>query len=274
MTLAEWLREAEARLIISGVLDARLEARVLAEHTLDIDRPAIVAHGEKSVDVDLLSVPLDRRLAREPLAYIVGIREFYGRPFSVTPDVLIPRQETEHLVEQTLSRIDLPSARILDLGTGSGCIGISLALERPSWNVTLSDVSETALSVATQNARSLGATVETINSDLFRGLQGRVFDAIVSNPPYIAEGTPLMPEVGLFEPESALYGGESGLDFYERIAEQAPSHLSHGGLLFVEIGAGQTNDVVGILGEAGWRKVEIHPDLAAIPRVVFAVWSP
>lgn len=270
MTLSEWLREAESRLSAAHIEDARLEARVLAAHALDIDRPAIIAHGEETVPTLALERVLERRLRREPLAHILGFREFYGRPFRVSRDVLIPRQETEHVVEEALARLNAMGVHALDLGAGSGCIGLTLALERPSWRVTLSDVSSAALDVARANADALGARAEFALGDLFGPFDGRRFDLIVSNPPYIAEGEILMPEVALFEPELALYGGESGYEFYERIANGARDHLGPEGLLIVEIGAGQGEGIGSILADAGWTSIELAADLAGIPRVVIA----
>ena len=268
MTLSEWLAQAENRLSAAFVPDARLEARVLAAHVLDIERAYIVAHGEETVPEGPLEEALRRRLNREPLAYIVGFREFYGRPFRVSPAVLIPRQETEHLVEEVLRRVDIGGAKVLDVGTGSGCIGITLALERPSWIVVASDISADALSVSEANARALGASVKYLKSDLFEELPGQVFDAIVSNPPYIAEGTPLMPEVGLYEPESALYGGETGLEVYERLATSSQDHLVPSGFLFVELGHGQADDASEIFRSCGWNEAALVQDLSGISRVL------
>lgn len=268
MTLAEWLRDAEVRLVCAGLQDAKLEARVLASHGLGVDRPFIVAHSEQTIDADRLEPLLSRRLKREPLAYIIGTREFYGRPFLVTPAVLIPRQETELLVDETLRRVGMGGSKILDLGTGSGCVGLTLALERPSWEVTISDISASALAVASANARALGASVAAFQSDVFDAFPGERFDAIVSNPPYIAEGSILMPEVGLYEPALALYGGETGYEFYERLADEADRFLATEGIMLLEMGADQSEALSDIFGSSGWRVHAIAPDLSRIPRVL------
>lgn len=268
MTLSEWLRDAEARLMMAAVPDARLEARVLAAHVLDLDRPAIVAHGEATVSPEMLETAIARRLNREPLAYIVGFREFYSRPFRVNHHVLIPRPETELLVDEALRLVDIGGARILDLCSGSGCIGITLALERPSWSVTLSDISCAAMETAKENARALGAHVECQVGDLLAPHSGQAFDAIVCNPPYVAEGTPLMPEVGIFEPELALYGGETGLEVYERLADTASRNLVEGGLLLLELGTGQEVEVQELFEHSGWRQLSLVSDLSGIPRVL------
>ena len=179
---------------------------------------------------------LDRRAKREPLQYILGETEFMGLTFHVEPGVLIPRADTEILVEKALECMK-PGARVLDIGTGSGAIAVSLAKLGRQAQVTAVDVSDRALEIARQNAKRNGAAVEFVKSDCFSALKGRKYDMIVSNPPYISEDEmrELMPEVTR-EPELALFGGADGLDFYRRISREAPEYLNEGGCLLFEIG--------------------------------------
>jgi len=269
MTVDEWLPFLTRQLTEAGIVEAQPEARILLGHALGKDRAWIVAHGGAEVPDLLIQPLLERRLRREPLAYILGYREFFGRRFAVSPAVLIPRQETETLIEAAL--IDLgqrpTGTSVLDLGTGSGCIGITLALEWPSARVVLSDESRIAIDVAMANARALEASVTFVRSDAFADLNG-TFDLIVSNPPYIAEAVPLMPEVGLFEPEMALYGGETGFEFFERIARGATPRLGEGGTLMVECGDGQADEVTDLFEGEGWRIVERRKDLLDTERVL------
>jgi release factor glutamine methyltransferase len=273
MTIAPWLDQAEARLRAAGVESPRLEAQVLGGHLFRKDRSWVLAHGDAEVPELAAETLLLRREAREPLAYILGYREFYGRRFRVTQDVLIPRQETETLVEATLALTDLPDASVLDLGTGSGCIAATLKLERPGWNVAASDVSERALAVAQENAEELGAEVRFVLSDGFRELLGESFDRIVTNPPYIGREEELMPEVREHEPEVALFAEENGLAFYRLLAAEAPAHLNDGGMLLMEVGHRQAERVAELFREAGWSHLESIPDLSGVERVVVARWS-
>lgn len=255
---------------------ARLEAQLLAAHALGVDRSFVLAHPDAEVPEDAADVLLQRRSAREPLAYIVGRREFYGRPFAVRPGVLIPRQETETLVDAALGLLPIPDTsdrqhagaqtRVLDLGTGSGILAITLKLERPAASVTASDISPQALAVAKENANALGARVRFILSDAFAGLPGERFDLIVTNPPYVAAGATLNQEIAEHEPEVALYSGESGLEFYAMLAALAPEHLSSGGRLMVELGDGTADRVAALFEGKGWRIVGRSRDLLGIER--------
>jgi release factor glutamine methyltransferase len=275
MTVESWLREAAERMAAAGISESLAEAKILLVHTLQSDRAWIAAHPDSEVALGLLEPMLERRLRREPLAYILGIREFYGRPFTVGPAVLIPRQETETLVEAALTELSRRSAGadVLDLGAGCGCIGITIALERPTARVLLSDVSSSALACAGANAKKLGAPVDCALSDGFSGLGEHCFDIIVCNPPYIPEGFPLMPEVGLYEPEVALYSGESGLEFFEMLAASAASFLKDDGVLMVECGDGQASDVVAVFEHEGWAVPAKIRDLLGIDRVIVARMS-
>lgn len=242
-----------------------LEASVLLSHALGRERSWLLAHPEAPVPAEA-AVLLERRLAREPLAYLLGYREFYGRRFAVRPGVLIPRQETETLVEAVLS--DGPKAgRLLDWGTGSGALAITIALERPTLDVVALDISDTALEVARANAGTLGARVGFLHSDGFAQVEG-VFDAIVANPPYIAEGTPLMPEVAHHEPPTALYAGSDGLGAYRRLASEAGAHLAPGGSLWTEVGDAQADAAAACFVERGWTVGGRYLDLLGHERVL------
>jgi release factor glutamine methyltransferase len=263
MRVSEWVSQAATRLQETGVESAKLEAQVLAAHSMGISRSELLARQQEDVDAEAL---LERRLTGEPLAYILGYREFYGRRFKVGPAVLIPRQETEVLIDAALAVARAET--VLDLATGSGCIGITLKLERPQLSVTLSDVSSAALEVAKENAAALEANVELIESDLFTGLDGRRFDLIVSNPPYVRLGDPLTKEIREFEPALALFAGSDGLDFYRRLAKEAVDHLKPNGRLLVEVGDGQGPDVISVFNAEGWRPMDAFSDLLGHQRVL------
>ncbi|MBR4080907.1 MAG: peptide chain release factor N(5)-glutamine methyltransferase [Clostridia bacterium] len=214
-----------------------------------------------------------KRLRRVPLQYLTGEAEFLGQVFRVDERVLIPRPETEMLVERALATLAGRTApRVLDLCCGSGCIGVSVKLARPDAQVTLTDASEGALAVAQENARRLGAQADFRLGDLFSPVEG-AFDAILSNPPYIpaADCLTLQEEVRR-EPLMALDGGADGLDFYRRIAAQAPSHLTDGGVLLLEIGWDQGDTVPALLRQAGFADVRAHEDFQGILRTVEGVW--
>ena len=239
MTIREALRLAAARLEQAGVPDADVDAAYLLASVLKEDTLAMRITGHRELAAPqraAIDALCDRRAAREPLQYILGETEFMGLTFHVEPGVLIPRADTEILVEKALAWMK-PGARVLDIGTGSGAIAVSLAkLGRPA-QVTAVDVSDRALEIARQNAERNGAAVEFVKSDCFSALKGRKYDMIVSNPPYISEDEMrgLMPEVTR-EPELALFGGADGLDFYRRISREAPEYLNEGGCLLFEIG--------------------------------------
>jgi len=265
-TLADALAEARRR------IGDRAEARRLAALALDRSTGWIIAHSDAP-----LSEAAHARFARlvaqrangVPHAHLAGQREFYGRAFSVSPDVLIPRPETEHLVDWALS-LPLPSgASALDVGTGSGCVAWTLAAERPSWRVTATDVSREALAMAEINRERMGLTNAALAAgDLLRPVADRRFDLIVSNPPYVAGDDPHLDRGDLrFEPRVALTPGPDGLALIRRLIESAPEHLAAGGWLLLEHGYDQAAEVRSLLGGAGFTDVESRTDLAGIERV-------
>lgn len=252
--------------------EARLEARVLAAFAWDVSPAWLIAHDTdplSNTHTAQLQMLLARRLAGEPIAYLVGTREFYGRPFEVSPDVLIPRPDTELLVEQALSHLPADQVvEVLDLGTGSGCIAITLALERPLARISAVDQSTTALTVARRNADRLHASVEFLQSDWFTALTGRHFDLIVSNPPYIAAADPHLARGDVrFEPLTALASGPDGLDDLRHLIRSANTHLKPGGTLLLEHGYDQAEAVRALLHTHHFPAAQSWPDLAGILRV-------
>jgi release factor glutamine methyltransferase len=266
MNLGDWLALAAQRLALAGIDSAMLESQVLAGHVLIKDRSWVVAHPEAQINDLAAEALLQRRESREPLAYIVGFREFYGRRFNVRPGVLIPRQETETLVEATLA--GSCSGPLLDLGTGSGCLAITLKLEKPELEVWAADISEDALEVARENAANLGAGVQFVRSDAFQNLTDKRFEMIVSNPPYIANSEVLMPEVERHEPAQALFAGPTGFEFYDRLATEAVDHLLPEGKLAIEVGHSQAQSVVSLLSSQGWSIDSVISDLSGTERVI------
>lgn len=267
--------------IVAALTEARqripaAEARLLLGHLLGRDSAWLEAHRDEALDAALaeqLSVLVARRAAGEPIAYLLGVREFYGRDFAVTPAVLIPRPETELLVDLAKEKLFASeTARILDLGAGSGCIAVTLALELQWAEVTAVDVSAAALQVARSNARRHGATVSFVESDWFAALAPQRFDLIVANPPYVAAGDPHLAEGDLrFEPAGALTDHADGLAAIRRIVAGAPHWLDPGGWLFLEHGYDQAAAVADLLRGAGFSALEQHMDLAGIVRVSGAI---
>lgn len=250
-----------------------LEARMLWQHVLGVSRAWLIAHDDQVIDPEKVQAyrTLEaRRLAGEPMAYILGVREFMGHEFQVTPDVLIPRPETELLVEMAVELLSgCADADVLDLGTGSGAIAVSIALACPQARVVATDVSAGALEVARYNARALGAVVEFHQGSWYEALPGgKVFDLIVSNPPYIPMDDPHLVQGDLrFEPPAALTDGHDGLDAYREIVAGAPARLKSGASLYVEHGWNQAQAVCTLLRQAGFRSVHSLPDLAGILRI-------
>lgn len=275
MTPAEILRrDLDALSAALGLepAEARLEIRVLLSHALGVSRTWLIAHEHDEVAAALLvkyQALLARRLAGEPVAYLLGEKEFFGRSFKVAPAVLIPRPETELLVELALAKLpaDKP-ARVLDLGTGSGCIAITLALERPGCGIVAVEQSAAALAVAKQNALHLGAKLGFYPGSWYQALPAGTekFDLIVSNPPYVAEGDVHLAALR-HEPSAALSAGPDGLGDIRLIVQGAPAWLKPGGGLMLEHGWDQGVACRDLLLQAGFHDVETQADLAGIGRV-------
>lgn len=250
-----------------------IDARMLLQHVLDVNHAYLIAHADQELTLHQarsfhrLTV---RRIQGEPVAYLTGRREFYGLPFFVTPAVLIPRPETELLVDLALASIagDIP-CRVLDLGTGSGAIALSIAKHRPLAAVTAVDISAAAITVARMNASQFDASnVHLLEADWFTGLAGEKFDFVVSNPPYIAESDPHLARGDLrFEPRLALAAADLGLACIRSIIAAAPGYLNEGGALLLEHGYDQAEACRRLLVEAGLVRVFSSPDLAGIMRV-------
>ncbi len=280
MTLREALLNAASRLRAEPRLSsaARQDAELLLFHTLHLPRTALYAEPDRLLSCAegaTYAAAIARRLEMEPVQYITGVQEFFGLPFQVSPAVLIPRPETEGLVEAALAHLSaVQPLRLADVGTGSGAIAVALASRLPLAKIVALDVSEAALEVARANARQniLDRQIEFVRSDLFSALTpaAPIFDAILSNPPYVAEAdrSRLHPEVSRWEPASALFAGADGLQIYRRLIPDARRWLRPGGLLALEIGSGQRDQVAGLL--TGWNGVAFLLDLQGIARVALA----
>ena len=282
--LAEW---ATADFRARGIESPRLDAELIVADVLGVSRTQLILDYDRELSPEerhVLRALVQRRRAREPMAYLRGQREFFGRDFHVDKRVLVPRPDTEVLVETALRLGPALGGRFLDLCTGSGAVGISIAKERPTSRVLCTDISNDALTVARANARRLGAyKVGFVQGDLFEGVAETLaragysprFDVIVSNPPYIpsAEIATLMPDVRDHEPHLALDGGVDGLDLVRRIIDRAPDFLVRGGGLALEIGAGQADAVATLLSARGFTHVARARDLARIERVVHGTWE-
>ena len=284
------LREAIEQLTAAQVPSASLAAELLLLHVLDRDRTFLYAHPQAELSLDQERAYrhlLGRRAEGTPTQYLTGRQEFWGMTFQVEPGVFIPRPETEHVVEAALAivreRLMKPAARIVDIGTGTGCIALALASELPQAEVFATDISEEALVLARANADSLGLSdrVQFLKSDLLEAFLGNPgarstmhdarFDLIVSNPPYVSpdEASSLPREVLEHEPAAALFSPEEGLAVTRRLIEQASRLLGPSGYLVLELGYQMSGRVKSLLGE-GWTNVEITPDLRGIPRVLAA----
>ena len=251
---------------------ARLDAELLLAKVLGLPRARLQSHPEESpapAAVASYLRLLERRAAGEPLAYLTGTREFWSLPFAVSPAVLIPRPETELLVERALTLRPGAAAAVADLGTGCGAIALALASERPGWRIVATDVSEPALTLARGNAAALGlARVEVRAGSWFEPLSGERFDLLVSNPPYVAADDPALERAALrYEPPLALTPGADALECLRTIARAAPRHLADGGWLLLEHGADQAQAVRDELVLAGLRSVRSHRDLAGHERM-------
>lgn len=284
MTIIETINRSASQLSSVGITTGRLDAELLLCHTLGKDRAWLLAHIREAVDEqhrELFEQAVDRRALREPLQYILGKQEFWGLDFMVTQDVLIPRPETELIIETALTLVPNKDVRltILDLCTGSGCIAVSLAKELASARIFASDKSEKALDVARENARRHGVAdrVRFLEGDLFGSLEeldlrGRV-DIMVSNPPYVPseEYSTLQPEVRDHEPRMALLAGQNGTEIHQRIIDEAPEFLRSEGALIMEMGMGQAEALEHMIRENGtFNKPDVLKDLAGIERVIVA----
>ncbi len=280
--LIEWTAEHFSK---SGIESARLDAEVLLGHALRKDRMWLYLNHDEPVEPEALAIYRElvkKRADRIPVAYLTGAREFYALPFRVTPDVLIPRPDTEDLVKAALSRLVAPAdgsaLRVADIGTGSGAIAIALVKEwepRPI-EITAVDISREALAVARENAADLGVEecISFGEGDVFDGMADRaLFHAVVSNPPYIPSGDldGLQEEVVRHEPRLALDGGSDGLDVIRRLVSQAPDFIESGGFLALEVGVQQAQVVSGLVANTGaFGEVEVLRDLGDVERVVLA----
>lgn len=276
MTLGEAYRYGREKLEAAGVPDASLDAWYLLEYTNGCSKSHYLACPEEPLTEEgrvRFQKGIEERAARIPLQHITGEQEFMGLTFFVNDKVLIPRQDTETLVEEAVKRLK-PGMRFLDLCTGSGCILLSILHFCPETEGVGADISEDALKVAARNRERLSVGAQLVKSDLFDGVEG-TFDLIVSNPPYIKSGelANLMEEVRDHEPRLALDGHEDGLHFYRRIAKESRSHLKKGGCLYVEIGYDQGVLVPQILKEQGFCEIEVVKDLAGLDRVVKGTYS-
>src|SRR5579871_322279 len=292
------LKEGMARMRAAEVPSSTLAAELLLMHALDCDRTRLYAHSEDAIDASTLKKYFDllaRRAAGEPTQYLTGKQEFWGLEFEVNPAVLIPRPETEHVIEVALERlgsrgikIDMksgarsPRLRVADVGTGSGCIAVALTHELPHADVVATDISRDALTVAARNAQKHGVAdrIQFIEADLLTdvlqekketGGEGGIFDVVVSNPPYIAQTAApvLQREVRDHEPHAALFGGASGFEIYARLIAQTALALKPGGILVLELGYDSAKSVREMLSAAGaWVNIAVTNDLAGIPRVL------
>jgi release factor glutamine methyltransferase len=275
LTTSDLLARGSA--LLAPVLEQpRLDAGILLAFSLGIPRVRLKSHPEAAQtlqDLERYLALIERRAQGEPLAYITGLREFWTLELHVTRDVLVPRPETELLVERALALCDRSTADVVDLGTGSGAIALSLAAERPGWSVLATDASPAALAVAQDNARRLGlASLTFASGNWFSGLAGRRFDLVLSNPPYVDARDPALLALH-YEPRRALTPGEDALADLRAIIQAAPGHLSAGGWLVLEHGATQAGAVARELVACGFGSVGSHRDLAGHERVTEGQWA-
>ena len=276
LTYRQMCHNGAAILADAGITDAEYDSFALLEYITGMDRTAYILNGSKSVPEDITErydAVIDRRSSHIPLQHITGQAWFYGRSFNVNSDVLVPRQDTEVLVSEALKVINAKDS-VLDMCTGSGCIIITLALEKKLGRAVGADISEAALKVASGNREKLGADdVTFVKSNIFSDINvndAELFDVIVSNPPYIATGEieTLTEEVRIHDPYIALDGFEDGLHFYREITQQSLNYIKSGGWLLYEIGCTQAHDVSDIMSEYGYSNIKVIKDLAGLDRVV------
>ena len=270
-TVAAQLEDARRRFAEATIEEPRRTAESLLGFVIGCDRSHLFAHLERELsaqEAERYRRLVERRTTGEPTQYLLGVREFFGRDFEVSPAVLIPRPETELLVEAVLERA-AENARVLDVGTGSGCIAATLACERPSLGIFAVDISSAALATAQRNALRHGANVCFMQGDVLQATGDESFDVVVSNPPYVAQrDRPTLSRELRWEPELALFAGDDGLDIYRRLIPAAVRVLRPGGLLAVELGYDSLPGVLALLEE--WDDVETQPDLAGITRIALA----
>lgn len=284
LTVRSALREALSQLASADVPSHVLAAELLLMHVLERDRAWLYSHSDAELDPEIVRKFFElvqRRAAGVPTQYLTGKQEFWGLEFEVTPAVLIPRPETEHLIEVAIERLGQKrrsdNLRLADIGTGSGCIAVALATALPEATVVGTDISAGALEIARRNAETHGVLdrIQFIKCDLLStaAKDNQSFDAIVSNPPYVArsEESRLQREVREHEPSHALFGGATGIEIYARLIAQSERRLCAGGLLILEIGYGALQQVRNLLDDGVWREILITDDLAGIPRVVSAI---
>lgn len=274
-TIGEWL--AHGARALAGVTETpRLDTEILLAEALALTRPQLLARLSETVEASRFQALLDRRAAHEPIAYILGEWEFYSLPLYVRPPLLVPRPETEHLVDRVLQFIGNEDARVLDLCTGTGCVAVSVAKNAPAAHVTAADVNGIAIEVAERNAVRHGVInrIRFAEGDLFSALDEPEgpFDVVCANPPYVEEEDweKLEPVIRLYEDPGALKAGADGLDVVRRIAGQAQDFLREGGLLALEIGAGQARAARAIVEGYRYDNIEFEPDLAGIERILLA----
>lgn len=284
MTYRELYEYGLGQLTKACIAEAQLDARLLLEYICHTDRNTLLVHGDRivsGIEEEFYRAAIDKRAKHIPLQHITGEQEFMGLCFHVNEHTLIPRQDTEILVEEAMRYMG-DGMRILDLCTGSGCILLSLLKYSNECEGIGTDISDKALKTARENADALGLDAAFLEGSLYEPLAAykskrtndTLFDMIISNPPYIesAEIETLMPEVRDFEPRIALDGGSDGLDFYRRIIDEAPVHMRKGAMIFLEIGYDQAAAVSGLLKDRGFSDIEIVKDYSGNDRVALAVW--
>jgi release factor glutamine methyltransferase len=276
MSLHQRIAAARDELVRAGLqpADAAIDAAVLARHALGWDRATLLARSREAPPPFFHSsfdAFVARRAAREPVAMITGVREFWGLDFEVTPAVLVPRPETEFIIEEALSAFTRPPRRVVDVGTGTGCLAVALSREFPSSHVIATDISAAALVVARRNARrhSVASRISFVCTSFLAGIAPRA-DLIVSNPPYVPStaAPALAPEIVRHEPHTALFAGRDGLAAIRALLDTAAPHLTPGGRLILEFGYGQEPEVTSLAADAGWEIVRLREDLQGIPRTI------
>jgi release factor glutamine methyltransferase len=279
-SVVERLAAARVRLEAAGLLpsEAALDAEVLARHVLGWDRASLLTRGRDPEPDDFQPAfdrLVSRRAAREPVAHIIGLREFWGLDFEITPDTLIPRPESELIVEAALQFAGAhPCRHVIDVGTGSGCLAVAIAHALAEVRVTAVDTSEAALTVARRNAARHGVAdrVSFVHGSVLEPVTGTA-DLIVSNPPYVpdSDAAHMQPDVVGYEPRTALFGGPTGLEIVRQLFTDAVDHLADHGALVVEFGFGQADRIAHLAEQTGWRVVAVRDDLQGIPRTVVLV---